>query len=245
MPTSPRVAKPRPVARKPAKKKAPRKATPAASLTASVRALERVAESLHFTRESFGESMLRLPRAEDHEPLTEPLGRLAGAVPALLQALGATQATPKPPLDAAVRDAVASARLRLAEALARLPRAEDYEPMARKLRELASVSPSLLDWLGEVPPLAAPLVASVADLREALLELDHALELLGPDEGPGAKGTPTATARVKVIVRGSPHPAYSLLPPLAQRTTIASARREINAPWSRTGARRPHGDAVI
>lgn len=206
MPTKPRVAKPRPVARKrAAKRKGRRKAAPAASLTASVRALERVAESLHFTRESFGESMLRLPRAEDYEPLTEPLGRLAGAVPALLHALEGTPLTPKPPLDGAVRDAIASARMRLAEALSRLPRTEDYEPVARNLRELASVSPSLLDWLGEVPPLAAPLAESVTDLREALLDLDHALELLGPDEG--AKSPPTSTGRIKVIVRGSPHPA--------------------------------------
>ena len=213
MPTKPRVAKPRPVVRKrAAKRKGRRKAAPAASLTASVRALERVAESLHFTRESLGESIMRLPRAEDYEPLTEPLGRLAGAVPALLQALGAkpppdpwATAGEPPSADAAARDAVASARRRLAEALARLPRAEDYEPVARSLRELCSVSPSLLDWLGEVPPLTAPLADSVTDLREALLDLDHALQLLGPDEG--TKATPTSTGRVKVIVRGSPQPA--------------------------------------
>ena len=201
MPTNPRIAKP--VARKKAaRKKAPRNGTTAAGLTASVRALERVAESLHFTRESLGESILRLPRAEDYEPLTEPLGRLAAAVPALLQAASG-RAVPEPRLPAAVREAVASARLRLAEALTRLPRAEDYEPVARNLRELATVSPSLLDWLGEVPPLAAPLADSVSDLREALLELDHALELLGPDEG----STKAGAGRVKVIVRGSPHPA--------------------------------------
>ena len=173
-------------------------------MTASVRALERVAESLHFTRESFGESMLRLPRAEDYEPLTEPLGRLAAAVPALLQAISGN-AVREPEVSVAVREAVASARLRLAEALTRLPRAEDYEPVARNLRELASVSPSLLDWLGEVPPLSAPLADSVTDLREALHELDRALALLGPDEGP--RGAAAGPGRVKVIVRGSPHPA--------------------------------------
>ena len=215
MPTKARGAKPRPVARKrAANKKVPRQAAPARSLTASVRALERVAESLHFTRESFGESIMRLPRAEDYEPLTEPLGRLAGAVPALLRALEAktppdlkAAALDPPSADAAVGDAVASARLRLAEALARLPRTEDYEPVARNLRELASVSPSLLDWLGEVPPLTAPLADSVADLREALRELDRALALLGPAEEPGAMDNPTSTGRIKVIVRGSPHPA--------------------------------------
>ena len=207
MPTKPRVAKPRPVAAvKTVKKKAPRKAPVSArDLTASVRALESVAESLHFTRESLGEAMLRLPRSEDFEPLTELLGRLAAAAPALLSALSATPVAPKPTGDDAVREAVASARLRLAEALTRLPLAEDYEPVARNLRALASVSPSLLDWLGEVPPLTAPLTASVADLREALLDLDHALELLGPSALPEKENA--AAGRVKVVVRGSPQPA--------------------------------------
>ena len=212
MPRKPRIAKPGPAAaRKPTKKRAPRKAAPAAGLGEGLRSLERVAESLHFTHESFAESMLRLPRAEDYEPLTGPLQRLAAAVPALLQALEGkrapdTRATPAetPAAGAgAVRDAVASARLHLKEALGRLPRAKDYEPVARNLRELASVSPSLLDWLGEVPPLATPLADSVADLREAAFELDRALDLLGPAEG--AAGAPGAR-RVKVTVRSLHEP---------------------------------------
>ena len=214
MTRKPRSAKPGPAApRKPKKKGTPRKAAPATGLRESLHALERVADSLHFTHESFAESMLRLPRAEDYEPLTGPLQRLAAAVPALLQALDGqraadTRATAaETPAAGPVRAAVASARLHLNEALGRLPRAEDYEPVARNLRELASVSPSLLDWLGEVPPLATPLADSVADLQEALLDLDHALELLGPAEGPETKGTKAATGRIKVIVRGSPHPA--------------------------------------
>jgi len=209
MPMKPRAAKPTPGAvRKPPKKKAPRKTAPAPGLSGSVRALERVAESLHFTHESFAESLLRVPRPEDYEPLTEPLQRLAAAVPALLHAIegtGAPSVRPTAadkPAAAAARDAVASARRLLAEALDRLPRAEDYEPVARNLRELASVSPSLLDWLGEVPPLATPLADSVADLQEALFELDHALDLLGPAEGHGAPGA----GRVKVTVRSLHEP---------------------------------------
>jgi hypothetical protein len=52
-------------------------------------------------------------------------------------------------------------------AIGALPREEDYLPAARQLRELASVSPSLLDWLADVPRLSAPLAGSVAGLREA------------------------------------------------------------------------------
>jgi hypothetical protein len=51
--------------------------------------------------------------------------------------------------------------------LGTLPREEDYAPTARQLRELASVSPSLMEWLKEVPKLRAPLADSVGALREA------------------------------------------------------------------------------
>jgi ABC-type transporter Mla subunit MlaD len=55
----------------------------------------------------------------------------------------------------------------LLTAMGTLPRDEDYAPVARQLRELASVSPSLLEWLKEVPKMSAPLGDSLAALREA------------------------------------------------------------------------------
>jgi len=58
-------------------------------------------------------------------------------------------------------------RRALLAALGTLPREDDYAPVARQLRELASVSPSLLDWLKEVPKASAPLADSIASLREA------------------------------------------------------------------------------
>jgi ABC-type transporter Mla subunit MlaD len=58
-------------------------------------------------------------------------------------------------------------RRTLLTALGTLPREDDYAPVARQLRELASVSPSLLEWLKEVPKAAAPLADSIAALREA------------------------------------------------------------------------------
>ena len=42
-----------------------------------------------------------------------------------------------------------------------LPRREEYAPAAAQLREIASVSPTLLDWMAEVPRLSAPLRDSV------------------------------------------------------------------------------------
>ena len=174
--------------------------TGATELGQTVRALEQLTESFQFTHQGLEEAVLRLPRAEDYDPLTEPLQRLAAAVPLLLRALEDHE--PRPPVaapapspagTAEARAALASAREHLKAALERLPRREAYEPAARNLREMASVSPSLMSWLAEVPALSAPLADSMANLREALLDLDRATEALGPSQG---------TPRVKVTVRG-------------------------------------------
>jgi hypothetical protein len=68
----------------------------------------------------------------------------------------------------AARDAV---RL----ALASLPTSADYAPAAARLREIASVSPTLLEWMEQdVPQLTTPLADSVDALRTAARSLDGA-----------------------------------------------------------------------
>jgi hypothetical protein len=182
----------------------------------SVRALEQLAETLHFTRESFDESLLRLPRAEDYEPLAGPLAEFARVAPALRESLGEVLRVARP-LDAAVRQmddvshALRATERRLAEALAAapvadpppaplaaaraaacmqaarqaildalatLPREPAYAALAGQLRELATVSPSLMDWLRQTPTLAAPLLSSVAALQTAAARLDEGRALL-------------------------------------------------------------------
>jgi hypothetical protein len=169
----------------------------------------RVAESLHFVHDSFAEALLRLPRAEDYEPLTGPMERLAAAAPQLVRLLGpGARAAEAPAVSESApeaRAALATARTHLEGALASIPGPADYEPAARNLRELASVSPSLLAWLGEVPALSAPLAESVAGLRAALQEIERALELLSDDSALAAAGpspAPAGASRVKVVVRG-------------------------------------------
>jgi hypothetical protein len=98
-----------------------------------------------------------------------------------------------------VREALLSARGRIEGALASLPEPPAYEPAARQLREIASVSPSLLAWLEEIPPLSAPLAGSVHELREALRDLEGALRLLGE---PAASEPAPGAGRAKVVVRG-------------------------------------------
>ncbi len=169
-----------------------------------------------------------MPRAEDYEPLAEPLREFARVSPALATALREVLAVASPlaamaaPLSESVRglahvtatleatgrqlaeSALAirgaassagdepgprepltevarrldSAHEAVLEALAALPRPADYEPAARQLREIASVSPSLMEWLREVPTLAAPLTQSVRALQTAANDLKEARALL-------------------------------------------------------------------
>lgn len=182
----------------------------------SVRALEQLAETLQFTHESFNESLLRLPRAEDYEPLAAPLAEFARVSPALRESLADVLRVARP-LGAAVqemehvsrelqatgqrlRDALEAlpsavgptartassedtaraaavcmqaARSAILEALASLPREPAYTALARQLRELATVSPSLMEWLRQTPALVAPLSTSVGALQAAATELER------------------------------------------------------------------------
>jgi ABC-type transporter Mla subunit MlaD len=200
----------------------------AAPLAASVQALQDISETLDQANHSFSEALLRLPRAEDYEPLAEPLREFARVSPALSTALREVLAVASPlaamaaPLSESTRalarvtatleatgrqlaesaaalqkpaDARAdeprpaegvpdlaqhldSAHEAVLEALAGLPRASDYEPAARQLREIASVSPSLMEWLREVPALSAPLAESIRALQIAAADLKAARELV-------------------------------------------------------------------
>lgn len=210
-----------------------------APLEPTARALQEVSETLHFAHESFNESLLRLPRADEFEPLAAPLREFARVAPALAESLSEvlrlarpladsaarvealaqplTQATRRLDLAAATLGAQAAvqasaahgapaagpaaaaaacmerARVAILEALASLPREREYAQLAGQLRELASVSPSLLDWLGEVRASTAPLEAAVAGLRAAAADLaegQRALRAAGgqPAERPGDPG---------------------------------------------------------
>jgi ABC-type transporter Mla subunit MlaD len=199
----------------------------AGPLAGSVQALQGISDTLEQANHSFSEALLRLPRAEDYEPLAEPLREFARVSPAIATALREVLAVASPlaamaaPLSESVRGlAHVTASLeatgrRLAEAasvlegrsaappgdrtaevarhldsaheavldaLASLPRASDYEPAARQLREIASVSPSLMDWLREVPALVAPLTDSVRALQAAAGDLKAARALLDARE---------------------------------------------------------------
>ena len=101
--------------------------------------------------------------------------------PALLAVMAVPDALP-PDTAALIQDV--SARMEAAEraiddALASLPDESDYGPVAAQLRELATVSPSLMEWMRQVPPLTAPLAQSIEALSRAAKALRDGRAQLG------------------------------------------------------------------
>ena len=169
-------------------------------LEAAARSLGDVAETLVDTHQGWAESLLRLPRAEDYEPLTEPLREFARVSPLLAETLAAvvkavtplprmvqqvlgaeTPPRPAPVPDGGLRrplaeaaDRMVAARDAIRSGLASLPRDRAYAQAAAHLRELATVSPSLMEWLRQLPPLSLPLGDAIASLDEAARELEAA-----------------------------------------------------------------------
>jgi hypothetical protein len=167
-----------------------------APLETAALGLGEVAETLVATHQGWSESLLRLPRAEDYEPLTDPLREFARVSPILAETLAAVvkAVTPLPalveqvlgaagtgregnglrgPLEQAA-DRMASARAAIRGGLSTLPRDREYGKAAAQLRELATVSPSLMEWLRQLPEITLPLGEAVSALDQAAAELDDA-----------------------------------------------------------------------
>ncbi|HYU42895.1 MAG TPA: hypothetical protein VEQ84_12165 [Vicinamibacteria bacterium] len=173
-------------------------------LETAARSLSDVAETLVATHQGWSESLLRLPRAEDYEPLTEPLREFARVSPLLAETLAAvvkavtplpemvqkvlgvaetlhprSASAPRPegglrrPLTEAA-DRMATAHEAIRSGLASLPRDRAYAQAASHLRELATVSPSLMEWLRQLPAMSVPLGEAIASLDEAARELEAA-----------------------------------------------------------------------
>ena len=200
-------------------------------LAASVGTLRESIQALENVQAGLADSLLRVPRAEDYDPLTNPLREFAQSaprlleglrdVPALTRALAQTIATlgeirpPREPGGVAevavgrgrrlegIAERVESARLALGEALQTLPNGSDYAPLAAQLRELATVSPSLMDWLSEVPKVTEPLAASIEGLRATMDSLAAIRDDLRACVENGEVGTgPTTGAGPRPGARG-------------------------------------------
>jgi hypothetical protein len=152
-----------------------------------LRVLSEPARELALVAPALSEALSRLPPLV--EPLTKSLsslGPLTERIHAAAMIMGRAESTaaasepasgPQDGRQAAITR-IAAARAAILDALGTLPQNEEYAPFAEQLRAIASVSPSLLVWLGEIPALSAPLASSVQALMAAADELEKALELL-------------------------------------------------------------------
>ena len=173
-------------------------------IESATQALGETATTLQDTNQRLAESLMRLPAAEDYEPLAAPLIEFTKISPALTETLreavvsfsavsqvtkrleaiskslkGMEAGSAPPPAakskgktaepDSLVHTKVAESLETLANeidaALEKIPKDPEYARVADQLRELATVSPSLMDWLKEVQPLSPPLAGSVVTLR--------------------------------------------------------------------------------
>lgn len=146
------------------------------------------------------------------------------AAEAILRRPGAAPPTPD------LGDRIEGARATLSEALDSLPRSSDYAPLAAQLRELATVSPSLMEWLSEVPKVTEPLAGSVERLRataESLAAIrDEVRGEAGRDGGRGvAEEIESALASVRAARQRAAADGGD--PDLAART--AALQREVEA----------------
>lgn len=115
----------------------------------------------------------------------ETVGRLEAATKAVAASRGrAEKAAPQSPSPrdsartGAVADSLDSLANEIDATLLKLPKDPEYARVADQLKELATVSPSLMDWMKDVKPLAAPLAGSVVTLRRVANTLrEHAARL--------------------------------------------------------------------
>ncbi len=177
-------------------------------IESATQALGETATTLQDTNQRLAESLMRLPAAEDYEPLAAPLIEFTKISPALTEALreavvsfsAVSQVTKRlegisrslkqmesadhaPAKSKAKADnAEASRQGQVAEALdtlaneidgalEKIPKDPEYARVAEQLRELATVSPSLMEWMKEVKPLSPPLAGSVLTLRRVATSL--------------------------------------------------------------------------
>ena len=111
-------------------------------------------------------------------------------------------AEPSPRLQQGLREVAADmerARSTILAALASLPREPEYTRFAANLRELAGVSPSLMEWLEQVPTVTEPLAESVRGLDETASRLGEGrYKLVALIEELEARGKPPDPGRIMI-----------------------------------------------
>ncbi len=187
----------------------------------ATQALGETAATLQDTNQRLAESLMRLPAAEDYEPLAAPLIEFTKVSPALTETLreavvsfaavsqvskrlegiskslkqmeSAEPAAPKAkakaetgeiPRHGKVAESLETLANEIDAALEKIPKDPEYARVAEQLRELATVSPSLMDWMKEVKPLSPPLAGSVLTLRRVANRLRENASVLRGERQP-------------------------------------------------------------
>lgn len=183
----------------------------------ATRALSETATTLQDTNQRLSESLMRLPAAEDYEPLAAPLIEFTKISPALIGTLReavvsfaavsqvtkrlegiskslkhlentepappkAKTETAETPRHGKIAEALETLANEIDGALEKIPKDPEYARVAEQLRELATVSPSLMDWMKEVKPLSPPLAGSVLALRRVANSLRANASVLRGDK---------------------------------------------------------------
>lgn len=89
---------------------------------------------------------------------------------------------PAPRVERAVAESLETLANEIDAALEKIPKDPEYARVADQLRELATVSPSLMEWMKEVKPLAPPLAGSVVTLRRVATSLRDNASILRGDK---------------------------------------------------------------
>jgi hypothetical protein len=187
-------------------------------IESATQALAETATTLQDTNQRLTESLMRLPAAEDYEPLAAPLVEFTRISPALTESLreavvsfaAVSQVTKRletlsgslrrmesepatPPKKTKADPSEGVRHVKVAEtletlaneidgSLEKIPKDPEYARVADQLRELATVSPSLMEWMKEVKPLSPPLAGSVVTLRRVATALRENAALLRGDK---------------------------------------------------------------
>lgn len=149
---------------KAASRKTPARVPSAKELSAAMERLESLSARLE-------RALDEVPRVSDFEPLAEHLYSFATLAPRLMESL---EELPRivEPIEGSVRslrelaETLQYAHESFSEALLKLPRADDFEPLAEPLREFARVAPALAESLSEVLRTTRPLGETVKGLQQ-------------------------------------------------------------------------------
>lgn len=213
----------------------------AAPLGDNVRSLQDIAETLQALHGGFSDSLFRLPRPEDYEPLLEPLSRFASTAPDLVRSLDEVQGVATP-LAATVQllGEIASRLEAGHERLAALERERSHDRLVEPLEALSRAAPGLDAALASSRDAALRLSETTTRLEAAVARVAALAPAASPPAstpfGPESSfdllelGALVDSARSGIVEALSALPAHEDYAALAAELhALAAVRPEVHA----------------